>query len=90
MVVVAEAAVAIAVGYLLLFAEVSNNQMIRTNNQTNTKGHFTVIVRPSYMKKSCLGLKAHPANPVRATLGDPIFKTGRVYMRHQTLARLEG
>lgn len=90
MVVVAEAAVAIAVGYLLLFAQVSNNQMIRTNNQTNTKGHFTVIVRPSYMKKSCLGLKAHPANPVRATLGDPIFKTGRVYMRHQTLARLEG
>lgn len=90
MVVVGEAAVAIAVGYLLLFAQVSNNQMIRTNNQTNTNGHFTVIVRPSYMKKSCLGLKAHPANPVRATLGDPIFKTGRVYMRHQTLARLEG
>lgn len=38
MVVVGEAAVAIAVGYLLLFAQVSNNQMIRTNNQTNTKG----------------------------------------------------
>lgn len=90
MVVVAEAAVAIAVGYLLLFAQVSNNHMIRTNNQTNTKGHFTVIVRPRYMKKSCLGLKAHPANPVRATLGDPIFKMGCVYMRHQTLARLEG
>ena len=64
MVVAAEAAVAIAVGYLLLFAQESDNQMIRTNNQTNTKGHFTVIVKPRNMKKSCLGLKAHPANPV--------------------------
>ena len=60
MVVAAEAAVAIAVGYLLLFAQESDNQMIRTNNQTNTKVHFTVIVKPRYMKKSCLGLKAHP------------------------------
>ena len=64
MVVVAEAAVAIAVGYLLLFAQESDNQMIRTNIQTNTKGHFTVIVKPRYMEKSCLGLKAYPANPV--------------------------
>jgi len=53
-----------AVGYRLLFAPESDNQMIRANNQTNTKGHFTVIVRPRYMEKSCLGLKAHPANPV--------------------------
>ena len=51
---------------------------------------YNIVYKASYMKKSCLGLKAHPANPVRATLGDPIFKTGRVYMRHQTLARLEG
>ena len=64
MVVVAEAAVAIAVGYLLLFAQESDNQMIRTNNEANTKGHFTVIVRPRYMKKSCFGLKVHSANPV--------------------------
>ena len=60
MVVAAEAAVAIAVGYLLLFVQESDNQMIRTNNQTNTKGHFTAIVKPRYMKKSCLGLKVHP------------------------------
>ena len=55
MVVVVEAAVAIAVGFLLLFAQESDNQMIRTNNQTNTKGHFTVTVSHVIWRKVVLG-----------------------------------